>query len=121
MHRMQLQFFTNISHELRTPLSLILGPLEKLQKEDTHLPFRHYYKTMHRNAGRLVGLINELMDFRKVEEGALKLKVMPGNLNSFLHEIAAELSGLAEEKKINFTITVSKDITSTWFDRQVLE
>lgn len=121
MHQMQLQFFTNISHEFRTPLSLILGPLERLQKEDTTSAFRQYYKTMHRNARRLAGLINELMDFRKVEEGALKLKVMPGNLDLFLHEIAAEFSGLAEEKGINFSVHVSKDIASPWFDRQVLE
>lgn len=121
MHQMKLQFFTNLSHEFRTPLSLILGPLEKLQKEDTNPVFRQYYKTMHRNAGRLAGLINELMDFRKVEEGALKLKVMPGNLDLFLHEIAAEFSGPTEEKKINFSVHVSKDIASTWFDRQVLE
>lgn len=120
MHQMQLRFFTNISHEFRTPLSLILGPLEKLQKEDTSLLFRNYYKTMHRNAARLVALINELMDFRKVEEGALKLKVMPGNLDLFLHEITAEFSGLTEEKKISFTIR-TKEIGSTWFDRQVLE
>lgn len=120
MHRMQLQFFTNISHEFRTPLSLILGPLEKLQKEDTTPAFRQYYKTMYRNAGRLTGLINELMDFRKVEEGALKLKVMPGNLNAFLHEIAEEFSGPAAEKGISLTVQVS-ELPSVWFDRQVLE
>ncbi len=91
-----------------------------IEKEPSSLG-SNQVRTILADAGRLVGLINELMDFRKVEEGALKLKVMPGNPNSFLHEIAAELSGLAEEKKINFTITVSKDITSTWFDRQVLE
>ncbi len=84
IHEMQLQFFTNISHEFRTPLSLILGPLEKLQKENSQPAFVHYYKVMHRNVNRLLELINELMDFRKAETGSLKLKVMPGSLPLFL-------------------------------------
>ena len=121
MHQVQLQFFTNISHEFRTPLSLILGPLEKLQKEDSSPIFKHYYKTMHRNANRMLGLINELMDFRKVESGALKLRVMPGNLDLFLQEIAEEFSGLASERFIHFTTSVPAELMETWFDRQVLE
>lgn len=121
IQQMQLQFFTNISHEFRTPLSLILGPLEKLQKEDTNAAFTPYYQTMHRNASRLTGLINELMDFRKVESGALKLKVMPGNLDLFLHEIAEEFKSLAEEKNIHFSVNVLNDFPQLWFDRQVLE
>ena len=88
MHQVQLQFFTNISHEFRTPLSLILGPLEKLLKEDANFSARHYYKMIYRNANRLMGLINELMDFRKVASGILKLHVMPGNLNLFFQEIS---------------------------------
>ena len=120
MHRMQLQFFTNISHEFRTPLSLILGPLEKLQREVSPA-LQHHIRTMHRNARRLTGLINELMDFRKVEEGALKLKVMPGNLSLFLQEIAAGFNDAAEEKQLRFSVHVTGEIAAAWFDRQVLE
>jgi CheY-like chemotaxis protein/AraC-like DNA-binding protein len=121
MHQMQLQFFTNISHEFRTPLSLILGPLEKLQKEDGQSRFRHHYLTMHRNASRLLDLINELMDFRKAEAGVLKLKVMPGSLELFLQEISEEFRSLAEEKSIQFCIEVPQKLPQLWFDRQVLE
>ncbi len=102
MHQAQLQFFTNISYEFRTPLSLILGPLEKLEKEDSQSNFSHYYSVMHRNANRLMNLINELMDFRKSESGILKLNVMPGYLNLFLNEISEEFSELAVHKKIMF-------------------
>jgi ligand-binding sensor domain-containing protein/signal transduction histidine kinase/DNA-binding NarL/FixJ family response regulator len=121
MHQVQLQFFTNISHEFRTPLSLILGPLEKLQREDTRFTFSHYYKIIARNAHRLMGLINELMDFRKVEAGVLKLNVMPGNLEVFLNEIYEEFSDLAQQQNIKFSVTVPQALTEVWFDRQVLE
>jgi ligand-binding sensor domain-containing protein/signal transduction histidine kinase/DNA-binding response OmpR family regulator len=103
IHQVQLQFFTNISHEFRTPLSLILGPLEKLMKEKFRPSISHYYSTMHRNAQRLLSLINELMDFGKLESGALKLNVMKGNLHSFLSEIAEEFRDWAEQKEIDFT------------------
>jgi signal transduction histidine kinase/ligand-binding sensor domain-containing protein/DNA-binding response OmpR family regulator len=121
MHQEQLQFFTNISHEFRTPLSLILGPLEKLQREDGESTFSHYYKVMYRNANRLMNLINELMDFRKSESGALKLNVMPGNMELFVDEISEEFSELAIQKKIQFTTQVLPGIHDIWFDRQVLE
>ena len=121
MHQMQLQFFTNISHEFRTPLSLILGPLEKLMKEDAHQAFRHYYNIMHRNAHRLLSLITELMDFRKIESGSLQPSVMKGNLNTFLEEIAEEFMDWAMQKEITFTVHNAVSLPDTWFDRQVME
>jgi len=121
MHQVQLQFFTNISHEFRTPLSLILGPLEKLQKEDPRSPSNHYYKVIYRNANRLMSLINELMDFRKAESGVLKLNVMPGNMEFFLQEISEEFSDLAHENNIDFKIHAQPLHSETWFDRQILE
>ncbi|MEI9945340.1 MAG: two-component regulator propeller domain-containing protein [Chitinophagaceae bacterium] len=121
MHQVQLQFFTNISHEFRTPLSLILGPLEKLQKEDTQSVHKQSYKVIYRNANRLMNLINELMDFRKSESGVLKLHVMPGNVGLFLNEIYEEFSEMALQKNIKFTISAAEGIKEVWFDRQVME
>jgi ligand-binding sensor domain-containing protein/signal transduction histidine kinase/AraC-like DNA-binding protein len=121
IHQQQLQFFTNISHEFRTPLSLILGPLEKLIKEENATSKRHYYDLMYRNANRLMNLINELMDFRKVESGVLKLNVMKGNLPAFLQEISDEFEDLAHEKGISFQIVNTTQLPDAWFDRQVLE
>jgi signal transduction histidine kinase/DNA-binding NarL/FixJ family response regulator len=118
MHQVQLQFFTNISHEFRTPLSLILGPLEILQQED---PDHHYYKVIHRNANRLMNLINELMDFRKSEAGVLKLHVMPGNINFFLNEIYEEFAELAIRKNITFNVHAPNNNEEIWFDRQIME
>lgn len=121
MHEMQLQFFTNISHEFRTPLTLIMGPVEKLLKENPDSQHNHSYQVIQRNANRLLQLINELMDFRKAESGALRLQVMRGSLNHFLHEIADQFSEMASQKKIRFNIKVDDIGRETWFDRQVLE
>jgi hypothetical protein len=121
IHQVQLQFFTNISHEFRTQLSLILGPVERLIKEQKDQLLANYYHSIYRNANRLMGLINELMDFRKVESGALKLKVIPGNLNLFVDEIAEEFEPLAEEKNISFEFNKGKDFAQVWFDRHILE
>lgn len=121
LHRLQLQLFTNISHEFRTPLSLILGSLEQLQKEAPGSASSHHYKIMFRNITRLTGLINELMDFRKVESGSLELKVMPGNIGLFLRELSDEFSELAIQKNIRFHVQIPEGLPTAWFDRQVLE
>jgi CheY-like chemotaxis protein/AraC-like DNA-binding protein len=68
-----------------------------------------------------MGLINELMDFRKAASGVLKLHVMPGNLNLFFQEIGEEFSGLAVEKRIHFELKVPEESDEIWFDRQVFE
>ncbi len=121
IHQMQLQFFTNISHEFRTPLSLITGPVEKLLKEDADSKNNHVYQVIQRNANRLLQLINELMDFRKAESGALRLQVMPGSIPLFVDEIAEEFSELATQKNISFTVSGNTEFNEVWFDRQVLE
>jgi ligand-binding sensor domain-containing protein/signal transduction histidine kinase/DNA-binding response OmpR family regulator len=121
MHQVQLQFFTNISHEFRTPLSLILGPLEKITHETSATKITHYYNTIHRNAHRLMSLINELMDFRKVESGALKLKVRNADLNVFLNNIIEEFKDLSSHKKITLTIPKPSKFESSWFDSMLLE
>lgn len=121
IHQTQLQFFTNISHEFRTPLSLILGPIERLLNEDTQQSFQSYYTTIHRNANRLLRLINELMDFRKTASGALKLNVTAGNLDLFVNEIAEEFKEMAADNHIKFTVENNNLLTDVWFDRQIIE
>lgn len=119
IRQVQLQFFTNVSHEFRTPLSLILGPLERIIK-DPSAPAGRYLASMHRNAQRLLSLINELMDFGKLESGSLKLSVQAGNLPAFMEELAEEFRDWAIQKEIDFSL-ISDDAGVAWFDRQVLE
>lgn len=121
VHQLKLQFFTNISHEFRTPLTLILGPLEKLIREEQATTKLHSYKLMQKNAYRLLDLVNEVMDFRKVESGVLQLKVMPGNPEAFLREISEEFHEWAVEKDIRFEVSCHDQPTEAWFDNQVLE
>ncbi|WP_345954917.1 two-component regulator propeller domain-containing protein [Mucilaginibacter sp. PAMB04168] len=121
MHQLQLQFFTNISHEFRTPLTLILGPLEQILKQDTGSAFTRQFHTIHRNANRLMQLISELMDFRKAESGALKLKVMESNFSVFIDEIALEFEDLARQHQIQFTVKKHANFNNAYFDRQVVE
>ncbi|TCD28370.1 hybrid sensor histidine kinase/response regulator [Pedobacter psychrodurus] len=116
----QLQFFTNISHELRTPLSLILGPLERVMKEDGRDSIRQSYQTMHRNALRLMKLISEIIDFRKVASGNLKLKVSNENLALLINDIATDFADKATELGIDLVTSTSK-YKNVWFDKQVIE
>ena len=71
---MKTRFFSNVSHEFRTPLTLIIGPLEDiLSKEDLTEKNRVTMERMHRNAVRLLGLINQLLDLSKLDAGSMKL------------------------------------------------
>ncbi|MBE9583302.1 helix-turn-helix domain-containing protein [Mucilaginibacter sp. JRF] len=124
IHQTQLHFFTNISHEFRTPLSLILGPVENLinseqQEPGTELSQAH--GTIYRNAKRLMHLVSELMDFRKAESGALRLKVAPGNISLFLQEITDEFTNWAQQKGIAFYVDAGAVGKMVLFDKQVLE
>jgi signal transduction histidine kinase/ligand-binding sensor domain-containing protein/DNA-binding response OmpR family regulator len=121
LYQQQLQFFTNISHEFRTPLTLILGPLESLIKENSYVAYQHTYQIMYRNAKRLVNLINELMNFRKVADSVIKLQVAPVSLNEFINELFKEFKHLADNKQITFTLKLAEQQTLTWLDQQIVE
>lgn len=123
MHQMRMQFFTNISHEFRTPLTLILGPIEKLRSEVMErIDLHKYYNIIYNNANRLHSLINELMDFRKVESGAFDLKVLKDDISRFVKEIGEGFSELAVQKDISFKIsTPQNNMDKIWFDKKVVE
>lgn len=122
LHHLELQFFTDISHDFKTPLSLILGASEKIKMSEEFQKMETYLSTISRNAYRLLNLLNELMDFRKVEAGAMALNVKPGNLKIFVEELSEEYKILAADKHIHFEIYLHDGQHEiTYFDRQVLE
>ncbi len=122
VNQIKLRFFTNISHEFRTPLTLILGPLDKLISS-----FKGDGQTLetlqliNRNAQRLLHLINQLMEFRKIESGKLELKVSQGNINTFLENIFTSFMHLANQQGIAYTITKPDIASDCWFDHEKLE
>ncbi|MFD2285837.1 two-component regulator propeller domain-containing protein [Pedobacter petrophilus] len=121
IHQSQLQFFTNISHELRTPLTLILGPLQRIMKEGGSETLKNSTQIMYRNGMRLMGLINEIIDFRKAETGVLNLKVTKGNLAQLINDLAADFSEKAIELGINFKVNIPVINEDLWFDKQIIE
>jgi len=118
---MKLRFYTNISHEIRTPLTLILGPLEKMRNKT--LPeneLKGHVDVMHRNATQLHQLINQLLDFRKMETGNLKLNLTCGDLVSYLSGIVGSFDNMAQEKEIELKFNSLKKEIVTNFDADKL-
>jgi signal transduction histidine kinase/ligand-binding sensor domain-containing protein/DNA-binding response OmpR family regulator len=112
---MKFNLFTNISHEFRTPLSLILGPLTQIIEKKEYKPENEdMYSLMLRNAQRLLRLINQLLDFRKLEAGKLELTMKYDDVIRFITDLAATFSFYAIEKNIQYT--VSATITSLWMN-----
>lgn len=104
LNDLKLKFFTNVSHEFRTPLSLILGPVNTLLKDNSLPPDQqNLIQVVHRNATRMMTLINQLMDLRKLERGKEKLTVSELNLDSFIHERTLNFSTEAKTKNITFS------------------
>jgi signal transduction histidine kinase/ligand-binding sensor domain-containing protein/DNA-binding response OmpR family regulator len=118
---MKTKFFTNVSHEFRTPLSLILSPLDKILKT-THEPeHRTQLQLIHRNAKRLLHLINQLLDFRKMEVQEFKLHPSPGDIIKFTKDISNSFSDIAEQKNIHFSVQSNTAKLETYFDKDKLE
>lgn len=116
------QFFTNVSHEFRTPLSLITMPLENLiSMNDLPSDVKARLGTIRTSAEKMTRLVNELMDFNKLEGAKLKLHVEYGELVQFVTEIASVFHDLASKRNIHFGIHAMIRSLEGWFDRGKLE
>lgn len=102
INEMKLRFFTNISHDLRTPLTLIITPLQILLKEAPNESIRKKLSVMYKNAQQLLGLINSLLDFHKLDVGVERLNLKSGDFVIFINEIYNSFCVYAEERNINF-------------------
>ena len=105
LYNAKIQFFTMIAHEIRTPVSLIIGPLEKIM--NTVFTFPDFIKNdlniIDRNSQRLLHLVNQLLDFRKVEQGALALNYTRQNVYQLLLAIYDRFKPLVEQNQIEFS------------------
>ncbi|RFS19282.1 response regulator [Chitinophaga silvatica] len=118
---MKIRFFTNVSHEFRTPLSLIISPIEKMLSKAGQNEDQQQFKLIHRNARRLLILVNQLLDFRKLEEQELKLHKSGGDIIGFIREAVLSFSDLAENKGMKFTFSSNCEQLFTAFDHDKIE
>lgn len=118
----KLQFFTDISHELRTPLTLISAPLENvLQRGNVNTEDRKQLEVVRTNANRMLRMMNQILDFRKMQSNKMRLKVERGYLGAFVVSCSSNFIRLAESRHIQFEM---KDMTGNatfWFDKDKVD
>lgn len=121
LNQVKLRFFTNISHEFRTPLTLILGQIEVLMQMDLGTTIYNRILRIYKNAWYMRNLISELLDFRKQEQGYLKLKVEEQNLVTFTRQIYMCFYEYAQKKEITYRFDNVEETISVWFDSKQLQ
>ncbi len=122
INNLKIKFFINISHEIRTPLTLIIAPLEKLVRSVESSPeVKKHLEIMFANAQRLLNLINQLLDFRKIETGNVHLNVAPYDVIAVLQEIKAAFDEYALRKNIEFTVESTVKELQIWLDSDSFE
>lgn len=122
LNQSKLRFFTNISHEFRTPLTLIIGQVEMLLQLQSFTP-TIYNKILgiYRNSLQLRELITELLDFRKQEQGHMKIKVSKYNIVDFLYENFLLFLEYASTKQINFKFNKEVESLEVWYDSKQIQ
>lgn len=124
MHKldlMKIRFFTNVSHEFRTPLALILTPIEKMLKTAQDATQKSHYQLIQRNAKRLLNLVNQLLDFRKLEMDEIYLNQSSDDMARLVKDIGCSFSDIAEKKNISFSFNSHVDKVMASFDKVKLE
>jgi len=122
LNQFKLQFFTDVAHELKTPLTLILAPLEEILttlKKDA--PYKNEFRIMHRNVKYLLRLTNQLLTFRRAEQGREVLKVSRGDLIQFVREVLEIFRDTARKHHIKYQFNAGRDTIENWFDWEKLE
>lgn len=119
LDRIKTNFFTNLSHEFRTPLTLILGPLEKIM--DKKIYNEDQLALIHKNANRLLRLVNQLLDLSSIDAGKMKLNLGKGDIITFIKAITASFRPLAEIKNINLMLVSDSESLITFYDRDKFE
>ncbi len=121
-NQQRAKFFTDISHELRTPLTLILAPLERMVSSNFgNARIKNQLLLMLRNGERMLQLINQLLDFRKLETGHMTLKVAEGDLGNFIREVTLAFREQAQLNDITFDVKVPGHEIRVFFDRDKFE
>jgi signal transduction histidine kinase/ligand-binding sensor domain-containing protein/DNA-binding response OmpR family regulator len=121
LDQLKSRFFANISHEFRSPLTLIVGPLERITEKIKNNEVRDDINMMKKNAGKLLKLINQLLDLSRLESGKMLLRVKEQNIITFLKETLLSFSALAESKSISLSFMSDDDDVKLHFDAEVMD
>ncbi len=117
LSELKIKFFTNISHELRTPLTLIQGPIQELkEKENLTDKGKQYIDLMEKSITQMLQLVNQILDFRKIQNGRMRLHVSCFDLNEMLQGFSDEFRILAEENNVDFLVEEGCDKIKVWAD-----
>ncbi len=117
LEEMKYRFFTNISHEFRTLLTLIITPIGSLLKRTKDEDARAQLNDVSRNAGDLLQLVNQLLDFRKMEMNGERLNLTSGNLDEFIQYTTLKFTPLSEQKNIQLSFEDRSNGLFMYFDR----
>ena len=117
----KLQFFTNVSHEIKTPLTLILGPLNKMAQDAPAGAFADDIRIVKKNAERLKRVIDQLLDFRKIENNKMGLRITKMDLVFLIQEVKSYFNTLAQSKRIDYTFLHEMDSLFVWVDTDKME
>lgn len=120
LNQLKFRFFTNVSHEFRTPLTLVITPLESVLNEVKGQAIEAKLQSVYKNAQQLLHLVNQLLDFRRLESGGEKLKLNFGNLTDFLKQFDAGFGKMAAERRIDFRVLLPEADLWVYFDSDKL-
>lgn len=121
IHELKQRFFTNISHEIRTPLTLIIGTINSLIRNNIDANEQKQLFNLKRSTGRLMNLVSELLNIRKLETGNINLHVSKNDIVFFVHEIFLAFSQHAIANNIDYKFNKPEKEIYVWFDKIQLE
>ena len=121
MDEAKIRFFTNISHDLRTPLSLIITPLEKLIHSEKAGPVKDDLDLMYRNASTLLDEVNQLLDFRKLDQQKVQLSLSYGDITEFIAETCKSFKALSQKHNIELKVCINTSKIEMDFDRNKVQ
>lgn len=122
LHQSKIQFFTNISHEIKTPLTLILSPIQQLQDTVSTLPkAKDLLHTMQKNGIRLLKIVNQLLDIRRLESGYEQLQLTRLDIVEFTRAVVENFKELAQEKNVTLSFISGEEKISASFDTDKME
>jgi signal transduction histidine kinase len=122
LDRAKTQFFSNVSHEFRTPLTLMQGPIEEALTDPGATPaMRERLQLAHRNALRLLRLVNSLLDFSRIEAGRVQAAYEPTDLGALVQDLASTFRSAIERAGLTFTVDTGRLSAPVFLDRQMWE